>query len=229
VIVDMPIARVPQLVAIDLVPPVDRSDIELRRTSGLVSLSIPVVNPLDLRLLNESSPQVAEYIRQKAPVYEGKVLTFACSFVSDPEPLVRAVIAVSLICGDSTMREGPIAWCLEPRHITKSAPTRPMKLSFDLTLPPKAAMELGDERRVEENKYVMLAYGEGTSSPEWLFRRTRHNNFDGIHWLGMVVLVPREEPSVARIALTAAVQHRKWGVIRYTARLPEQISRVTLS
>lgn len=228
-IIDLPIANNPELIEVDLVPPSDRSDIDLRRTSRLVSLSIPLVSSLDLRLLNESSPQVAEYIRQNTHIYEAKMLALACSFVSNPEPLVRAVISVSLICEDSTMREGPIAWCLEPRRITKSASTRPMKLSFDLTLPPKAAMELGDQQRVEEKNDIMLAYGEGTPSPEWLFRRTRHNNFDGIHWLGMVALIPRQELTIARIALAAAVRHRKWGVIRYTAKLPEQISRMALS
>jgi hypothetical protein len=229
VILTVPIPENPELVEVDLIASVDRSDTDTRRTAGLVSVGLPLVVPLDLAQISKNSPLIAAYVRENKKVHIAKALALPCSFTSGSHPLISAAVAVSLICESGVSQHEPIAWCLDPRQITKPIQAREMKLSFDLAIPPKFGMELGDRYPLEDDRYILLAHGEGTSTPEWWFRRTRHNDFDGIHWLGMMILLPRNEPATARLALTAAVRHRKLGFLPYSAHLPEQVRQVTLS
>lgn len=162
--------------------------------------------------------------------HEIKSLRLACSFTSRSHPVVRAGVTVSLALDDRGPDDAPIAWCLQPARIDKPTRSLPAKLSFDITVPPKATVELGPPQdSATRQHYIILAHGEGTTAPEWVFRRTSQNDFDGIHWLGMVMLLPQEAPATAQIALTATISHHTLGIIPCTADLPTHTRSVKLT
>jgi hypothetical protein len=229
VIVDVPLPDEPCLIDIDLIPAGDRSGVPSRVTS-LVCVSEPVISPLNVDQVAGDNPHLSAYLQQQRRTHEVKILTFACSFASRSHPVMRAVTAISLTRDDQAAEHAPIAWCLRPARVDKPARSLPAKLSFDLAVPPKAKVELGPRQEdPHKERYIILAYGEGTAAPEWLFRRTRQHDFDGIHWLGMVVLFPRKTPATAQIALTAAIKSVKFGILPCLADLPERISRFPLN
>jgi hypothetical protein len=236
VIIDVPLPEEPDLMGIDLLPEDERSpDLPESgdlpdRVSRLVAVGRPLLNPIDADQLAKASPHINAYLLQHKHSYEAKTLAFPCSFVSRSHPLVRAAVAVSLTSDGQAAEDTAVAWCLQPDRVNKPVLGHPFKLSLNFTVPPKASVEVGSpEQRPEIERYIILAYGEGTPDPEWLFRRTGQHDFDGLHWLGMVVMFPRNAPATARFALTAAIRHKKIGIVPYSADLPEQISSIALN
>jgi hypothetical protein len=226
--VDVPLPGEPCLIDIDLIPAGNRSGVPNRVTS-LVCVSEPVISPLDVDQVANDTPHLSAYLQQRRRTHEVTSLTFACSFTSRSHPVIRAVVAISLTRDDQAVEQAPIAWRLQPNRIDKPTRTLPAKLSFDIAVPPKAHVEVGPiQEDPHKQRYIILAHGEGTTEPEWLFRRTSQHDFDGIHWLGMIVLLPRKTPATAQIALTSSIRHHKLGIIPCSADLPERISRFPL-
>jgi hypothetical protein len=220
IIIDIPFPKQQYLVDVDLIPEGDRADIPSRVTS-IVSVSELIASPLDLNQIAKDNPHLRAYLQQLRRTHEVKSLSFACSFASNSHPVIRAAVEVSLTRNDQATDVTPIAWCLEPSRIDKPASSFPAKLSFEIALPPKAKVEVGPRQEsVHKERYILLAHGEGTATPGWLFRRTSQHDFDGIHWLGMVVLLPRKAPVTAQISLAAAIRYRKLGIIPCSADLP---------
>lgn len=228
VILDVPLPHEPCLIDIDLIPAAERSGVSSRLTS-LLCVSEPVISPIDVDHIAKDNAHISAYLQQRRGTHLVKSLAFACSFASRSHPLIRAAIAISLTCDDPVAEHAPIAWCLQPARLDKPTRTLPAKLSFDIAVPPKAQVQLGPrQENAHKERYIILAHGEGTAVPEWLFRRTSQHDFDGIHWLGMIVLLPRKTPTTAGVALTAAIKDKKYGILPCSANLPEQISRFPL-
>jgi hypothetical protein len=228
-IIEVPLPEKPELIAIDLTPEGDRSQPLPEQISSLVSVGRPLLNPLDADQLAKESPHISAYLRQNKRSYGAKTLALPCSFASRSHPLVSAAVAVSLT-SDSQAGEIPVAWCLQPDRVNKPVLGRPFKLSLDISLPPKASFEVrSPEQRPGIEHYIILASGEGTADPGWQFRRTGQHDFDGIHWLGMVVMFPRNTSVTAQLALSASIRYKKIGIIPCSADLPAQISSVALN
>ena len=161
VIIDVPLPEEPDLIGIDLVSEAERSRDLPERVSSLVSVGRPLVNPLDTDQLAKDSPHISAYLLQHKLSYEAKTLALPCSFVSRSHPLVRAAVAVSLTGDSQAGEDSPVAWCLQPDRVNKPVLGRPVKLSLDITVPPKASVEVGSpEQRPETERYIILAYGE---------------------------------------------------------------------
>jgi hypothetical protein len=228
-IIDLPLPADPRLIDVDLIPEGDRYDAP-SRISSLVSVSAPVVGPLDIDKAARNYPHLSAYLQQRRHTHELKTLSIACSFASRSHPLLRAAIVISLTRDDQATDHTPIAWCLQPDRVDKPVRTLPTKLSFDIAVPPKAKVEVGPAQEdPNRERYVILAHGEGTATPEWLFRRMSKHDFDGTHWLGMIVLLPRKTPVTADIALTATIRDKKLGVIPCSADLPQLVNPFPLT
>lgn len=228
-IVDIPLPAHPSLINVDLTPAGDRSGAP-SRISDLVSVSTPVVGPLDVDQAARDYPHLSAYLQQRRRTHELKTLSIACSFASRSHPLLRAAIVISLTTDDQATEHTPIAWCLQPDRVDKPVRSLPTKLSFYIAVPPKAKVEVGPAQEdPHRERYVILAHGEGTANPEWIFRRTSQHDFDGTHWLGMIVLLPRKAPVTADIALTAAIRDKKLGMIPCSADLPELVNPFPLT
>lgn len=228
-IINIPLPSDPSLIDVDLVPAGDRSGVP-SRVSSLIAISAPVVAPLDIDEAARDYPHLGAYLQQRRRTHELKTLRIACSFASRSHRLLRAALVISMIRDDHATEDAPVAWCLQPDRVDKPVRSLPTKLSFDIAVPPKAKIEVGPAQEdPHRERYVILAHGEGTATPEWLFRRTSQYDFDGTHWLGMIVLLPKKILVTAEIALTAAIRDKKLGMIPCSADLPGPVTPFPLT
>ncbi len=214
-------------VDIDLLQSGDRSPGTSTRLKGRVSMGIPLLMPFD-PARSTLPGRVAEYLHANEGRYDAVVLSFPCSFASGDTALRRAVVAVALTCDDD-QGEPPVAWGLAPRRLDIPIRQRSGAFDFELSVPFKAVVKVGEKQDFGAKEYILLGHGEGTSDPEWWFRRTKTSDFDGRHDLEMVIMIPHGRPASARLALSAAVRKRAGGIIPYTAALPDSIQSVRLN
>lgn len=214
-------------VDIDLLQSGDRSPEKNARLKSRVRMSIPYLTPFD-PARSTLPERVGEYLRANQGRYDAVVLSFSCSFASGDTPLRRAVVAVALTCDDD-QSEPPVAWGLVPRRLDTPVRERSGAFEFELSIPFKAVVKVGEKQDFGDKEYILLGHGEGISDPEWWFRRSKTSDFDGRHDLEMVIVIPHGRPASARLALSAAVRKRAGGIIPYTAALPDSIRSVRLN
>jgi len=224
-IIDIPIEY--EWVDLDLLPAGDRSGEHAPGTATRVSLSMPCVVqlPPDREKLGN---ELYEFLREERKRYELKAMVLACSFVSRDAPLLKAILAISLERDDGIAENRPVAWNLTPERLTKPGTHFSSTFSLELSINPKVRVEVAEQPTTQDDQHILIAHGEGSSTPEWEFKRTKQSDFDGIHRIGMTIMTPRGAPATARLALSALIRHRKLGLIPCSANLPPQLQLAAL-
>lgn len=196
-------------------------------TSSKIFLSRPRVLTLspDRDLLGS---ELYDFMRQERKSYELRMIAFACSFLSEDDPLLRATLVVSLEREDGITEDRPQAWNLQPKRLAKPSTRLQKSFSFEASFNPKARLDISERTTPEDDEYIVLGYGEGSSAPEWIFKRTSKHDFDGIHYLGMSVMMPRHTSGSAHLALSAKYSHRRLGIMRSAFQIPPQLRRIPL-
>jgi len=197
------------------------------RTSSKIFLSRPRVLAIspDRDLLGSD---LYNFMKQERRNYELRMIALACSFLSEDDPLLRATLVVSLERDDGITEDRPQAWNLQPRRLAKPSTRLQKSFSLEASFNPKARVDLSEQTSPEDDEHIVLGYGEGSSTPEWVFKRTSKHNFDGIHYLGMSAMIPRSIPSSAHLALSAKYSHRRLGIARSAFQIPAQLRQVPL-
>jgi hypothetical protein len=227
VTVTIELADEPEWFDVELHEPTDRAGDGGSVLANRVSIGVPILLPFGGGPAADD-PQVAEYLRLNEERYRTQLLAVPCSFTSGPEPLVGAVLTVALTSDDGPDAEQPVARCLTPRKQSRKASSRPISLELGLSASPSVRGMIGAPQQEAEETYFLLAHGEGTSDPGWLFRRTKGIDFDDVYHHSMLVTLPWQAPARARLALSASVRRRRGGIIPYTAQLPDRVREVAL-
>ncbi|MGW5617564.1 hypothetical protein [Streptomyces sp. NPDC003877] len=224
----MPLTLPPLAVhEVDLVVPATlQGDTTEERVRRRLNVTEPYVTRLRLDQLPELgvSPVI---LASLSPDDDYFVLAFVCTYrpVSDDDsaPFVESRIGVRLSAPGS-MRE-PVALALSPD--TASAATG-RSLRFALTVPlgvVEPSVEYATDGS-EEEQYV-VAYGRGSSCPEWLLRDAPSHPLSGDFLLAAVVGAPAGAAVRAEVIVAASL--RRMRLLRSRAELPPTLHTIDLA
>lgn len=176
------------------------------------------------RRIGEESADDIELHRflEAAPDFEFYLGRLTCTLRQDDDnPFASAVIEVTL----STVEQDhpdPIAWSMDPLRLFDSVPgSRKISVSPSLTILGvglQGAAEAGSQR--ERKETVLEALYERESTPTWALYRTGSTPLRGGYRFDLVIRVPRNCTGLGRIAASATVQRKRFGLITYRAMLP---------
>jgi len=159
-------------------------------------------------------------------------LRFTCSFRPDDDPLIESRLTIRL----SSQQPGwetdpPIARALQPDRLIQ--PIERQK-SFNIT--PDVAVTFvrvggvggSGQSKYDDQKCYLVADGKRSSTAEWFFRKTDAVPLEGMHDLRLIAQVRQGMPALAEVIMTAKIQRRRVGLVRYRAVLPERMRTIPL-
>jgi hypothetical protein len=194
------------------------------RLRDRLSISEPVIIEVKADRLS-SDPAVRDSLLelQSAGHAEFWLVSFVCAFKDGhhhAEPFEDAELGIELSAAEPA--EPPTAWSLSP--VLRSAPARrsfSVKIGLKLAIILDPSLELSGE--TGEEAWYLRAWGERTSEPAWQFRNINGHDLTGDNEINMIVKKTAGGTAHGHVEVTARVQKRRMGIIRYTAELPNAI------
>lgn len=178
----------------------------------------PLTYPLDL----QNAP---EHIRFSAAERQGRVefrrLVVHLSLCPKPGEPIRHVTVTAAIddAGDTSellFRDA------SPLRLTKAV-TRHTSLNVKAGL---GVLKPEGQRgsQYEQEEPFLLARGIDTTSVQWEFRQTPHQDLDGSHELLATVELPVGAAGSFRLSAAVSIRRKRFGIIGYDAQLPHHLA-----
>jgi hypothetical protein len=168
----------------------------------------------------ESDTRVASYLKDNAAQYKFSLVHFKVGFApAADEPITLAVVEVSLDKG--TGPATPIVIAMDPEKVADMTDLkRDLEGKIDLDI---AGTKLGfSVKRGTERpggELFLVAAGIGQSHAGWEINETPSVKVGGILVFNLILQTPAGQTSNGRVAVTAQVRRKHFGLIPYRALL----------
>ena len=188
-----------------------------RDLTGMVSLGLPVVLPLDEGAL-AADPDLVTFVRVEALAHRFVLVHLAVTFQSGTAGTrVRKAWAEVTLDGSVNPQDIPIVWSMQPTRSQETEETeRTIKVGAKLALV-DVSLERGDKRT--RRTTTVEAFGLQQSVATWQLAEPDRGGITGSHRLSLIARLPPAECR-GSVALKVEVEQRRFGIFGATAKLP---------
>ncbi len=193
-----------------------------------ISLGEPFVFPLTADATDKDTT-LSAFIKTNPGDYKFNLVRLGCTLhVVDGEPFKWATVGIVMErTDDPDAKPAPVAWSLQPDSLSIPVTySQKVDVGASLSIAPFWKFSVTPEvaASYSQSDVYLQAVGLQESTPKWEFTQTSRVALNGSYPLLAVIVSPRDVPIACEIQFDAEIQRKKFGLIRYGARIPSVVS-----